>query len=174
VADGLNKVCCLGNLGQDPELRVTAGGDSVLTLSVGCNESWLDKNRVRQERVEWIRCVVWGRRAEALAKFLRKGDKIFVEGKLQTNSYEDRDGIKRYRTQVVARNVILGGSNKPRNQKEDPERQRPSRRDDDEDQDYQPDQSAPVSGGGGFNSGGDDDIPFCCVTPAEREIWWRF
>lgn len=159
MADGLNKVCVLGNLGQDPELRVTAGGDSVLTLSVGCNESWLDKNRVRQERVEWVRCVVWGRRAEALAKFLRKGDKIFVEGSLRTNSYDDREGVKRYSTQVIARNVILGGSNNPRKKPEDPERKRPSRRDDDDDQDW-PDASAPVSGGGGFNSGGDDDIPF--------------
>ena len=175
MADGLNKVCVLGNLGQDPELRVTSGGDSVLTLSVGCNESWLDKNRVRQERVEWVRCVVWGRRAEALSKFLRKGDKIFVEGAVyRTNSYDDREGVKRYSTQVIAKNVILGGSNNPRKKPEDPERRRPSRRDDD---DEQPpvDQSAPSNGGGGgYDGGGDDDIPFAYVACPEREAWWRF
>src|SRR5882672_12343674 len=108
MADGLNKVYCLGNLGQDPELRVTQGGQSLLTLSVGCNESYLDKNRVRQEKVEWIRCVIWGKRAEALSKFLSKGARVLVEGKLQTRSYEDREGNKRYSTEVVAHNVILG------------------------------------------------------------------
>lgn len=179
MADGLNKVYCMGNLGDDPILRATSSGSSVMTLSVGCNDSWLDKNRVRQERVEWIRVVVWGKRAEALAKFLRKGAKVFVEGRMQTTSYEDREGVKRYKTEVVAENIILGGSNKPRNQKDDPERRRPNRRDEDDEQ-HPPDRSAPSSGGGGddggsgFNGGGDDDIPFTRVTPAEREIWWRF
>lgn len=163
MADGLNRVMCMGFLGGDPELRVTSGGHSVLTLSVACNESWLDKNRQRQERVEWIRVKIWGKRAEALAKFLRKGAQVFVEGKIQTNSYEDREGIKRYTTDVVAHNIIVGGSNKPRNQQEDPERRRPNRRDADD--------SAPSGGGGGYDDqdygtgggfgGGDDDsIPF--------------
>ena len=174
MADGLNKFCVLGHLGQDPELRVTQSGQSVLTLSVGCNESWLDKNRVRQERCEWVRCVVWGKLADALAKFLRKGAMVFIEGKLQTNSYEDREGNKRYSTQVVAHNVILGGSNNPRSKPEDPERRRPSRRDDEEE--YPADRSAPVNGGGGggFNGGGDDDIPFVYIALSEREAWWRF
>ncbi len=164
MADGLNKVMIMGNLGDDPTLRVTQGGDAVLTLSVGCNESWLDKNRVRQERVEWIRCVIWGRRAEALSKFLRKGSQVFVEGSLQTNSYEDREGVKRYSTQVRVKNIIVGGSNKPRNQQDDPERRRPNRREHHE-------EDAPTGGGGGgyddqdYGSGGgfggdDDSIPF--------------
>ncbi len=172
MADGLNRVLCMGFLGQDPELRTTSGGNSVLTLSVACNESWLDKNRVRQERVEWIRVKIWGRRAEALAKFLRKGTQVFCEGKLQTNSYEDREGIKRYTTDVVAHNIIVGGSNNPRNKPKDPEHRRPSRRDDDE----------PAGGGGGgyddsdygTNDGGDSDIPFTRITRPDRELWWRF
>ncbi len=171
MADGLNKVFVMGNLGDDPILRAV-GNDSVLTLSVGCNESWLNKNREHQEKVEWVRCVVWGKRAEALSKFLKKGAKVFGEGKLETRSYEDREGVKRYTTQVVARNIILGGSNNPRNKPDDPERRRPSRRDDD---DEQPpvDQSAPSSGGGGYDDP-DSDIPFAYVACSEREAWWRF
>jgi single-strand DNA-binding protein len=173
MADGLNLVYAMGHLGQDPELRVTQSGQSVMTLNIACNESWLDKNRVRQEKVEWVRCVIWGRRAEALSKFLRKGDKIFIEGKLQTSSWEDREGIKRYKTEVVAKNVILGGSNNPRNKPKDPQHRRPSRRDDDEPQ---------GGGGGGYDdsdygsSGGgyDDEIPFTYITRPDREHWWRF
>lgn len=180
MADGLNRVLCMGFLGQDPDLRTTSGGNSVLTLSVACNESWLDKNRVRQERVEWIRVKIWGKRAEALSKFLRKGTQVFCEGKLQTTSYDDRDGNKRYSTDVVAHNIIVGGSNKPRNQQRDPEHRRPNRRDDDE----QPpaDRSAPSGGGGGYDDydtgkgfgDGDDEIPFVRVTQSNREHWWRF
>lgn len=163
MAEGLNRVFCMGNLGQDPELRVTQGGQSILTLRVACSETYLDRNRVRQERTEWIRCVIWGRRAEALSKFLRKGSRVTVEGSLRTSSYEDRDGNKRYSTEVVAKNIFVSGSNNPRNQQKDPERKGPSRRDDD-------DGGYPVGGGDGggydnqdYGSGGgygDDDIPF--------------
>lgn len=176
MADGLNKVMVMGNLGADPELRVTQGGDSVLTLNVACNESYLDRNRVRQESVEWIRCVIWGKRAEALAKFLRKGTQVFVEGSLKTTSYEDRENIKRYTTQVRVRNIIVGGSNKPRNQPDDPERRRPNRRDHHDensggggggydDQDY---------GSGSSGGGHDDDIPFARVALGQTEQWWKF
>jgi single-strand DNA-binding protein len=150
MADGLNKVMIMGNLGADPELRVTQGGDSVLTLNVAINESYLDRNRVRQETVEWVRCVLWGKRAEALAKFLRKGAQVFVEGSIKTNSYEDREGIKRYSTQVRVANIIVGGSNRPRNQPDDPERRRPNRRDHHED----------PPGGGGAGAGGYDNGGF--------------
>lgn len=163
MADGFNRVYVIGNLGSEPELRVTQGGQSVLALSVGCNESWLDKNRVRQEKVEWIRCVVWGRRAEALAKFLHKGALVTVEGKYSTNSYQDREGVKRYSTQVVVQNILVGGSNNPRgnSKRRDPDRERPNRRDEE-------DSDAPAGGGGGgydddqgYGPGDDSgDIPF--------------
>lgn len=109
MAEGLNRVMLLGNLGADPELRVTSGGQSVLTLRIATSETYLDKNRVRQERTEWHSVVIWGKRAEALGKFLTKGSRLFVEGALRTSSYDDKEGNKRYRTEVVANNVILAG-----------------------------------------------------------------
>jgi len=108
MAEGLNRVMLLGNLGADPELKVTQGGQAVLKMRLATTESYLDKNNTRQERTEWHRVTMWGRRAEALAKFLQKGERIFVEGRLQTSSYE-KDGEKRYSTEVIATNVILGG-----------------------------------------------------------------
>lgn len=109
MAEGLNKVMLLGNLGQDPELRMTSGGQAVLKLRLATSETYLDRNRNRQERTEWHSVVIWGKRAEALSKFLTKGSRIFVEGALRTSSYDDRDGNKRYRTEVVASNIILDG-----------------------------------------------------------------
>lgn len=109
MAEGLNRVLLLGNLGADPELRVTNGGQAVLKMRLATSETYLDRNRQRQERTEWHNVVVWGKRAEALGKFLTKGTRLFVEGGLRTSSYEDRDGNKRYRTEIVASNVILSG-----------------------------------------------------------------
>src|SRR6185436_7779034 len=111
MAEGLNKVMLLGNLGADPELRVTSGGQAVLKLRLATTETYLDRNNTRQERTEWHSVTLWGKRGEALAKFLTKGERIFVEGSLRTSSYE-KDGEKRYRTEVVASNVILGGRGK--------------------------------------------------------------
>ncbi|MEZ4227821.1 MAG: single-stranded DNA-binding protein [Polyangiaceae bacterium] len=108
MAEGLNRVMLLGNLGADPELRMTGGGQAVLKLRLATSESYLDKNRVRQERTEWHSIVVWGKRGEALSKFLTKGSRIFVEGSLRTSSYEV-EGQKRYRTEVIAREIILAG-----------------------------------------------------------------
>jgi single-strand DNA-binding protein len=108
MAEGLNRVMLLGNLGADPELRVTPGGQAVLKLRIATNESYLDRNNVRQERTEWHRVTVWGRRAEALGKILTKGDSLFIEGRIQTSSYE-KNGEKRYSTEVVANNIILSG-----------------------------------------------------------------
>lgn len=110
MAEGLNRVMLLGNLGADPELRMTSGGQAVLKLRLATSETYLDKNRARQERTEWHNVVIWGKRAEALAKILTKGTRIFVEGGLRTSSYEDRDGNKRYRTEVVSTNILLQGS----------------------------------------------------------------
>jgi single-strand DNA-binding protein len=110
MAEGLNRVLLLGNLGADPELRVTSGGQSVLKLRLATSETYLDKNRVRQERTEWHSVVVWGKRAEALSKFLTKGSRLFIEGGIRTSSYDDKEGVKKYRTEVVAQNIILAGS----------------------------------------------------------------
>ena len=106
MAEGLNKVMLLGNLGADPELKVTQGGQAVLKLRLATTESYVDKNQTRQERTEWHSVTVWGRRGEALAKFLTKGASIFVEGSLRTSSYEV-NGEKRYRTEVIANNILL-------------------------------------------------------------------
>ncbi len=109
MADGLNRVMLLGNLGADPELRSTSGGQSVLKLRLATTESYLDRNRARQERTEWHSVTVWGRRAEALAKILSKGSRLFIEGGLRTSSYDDREGNKKYRTEIVATNILLCG-----------------------------------------------------------------
>lgn len=109
MADGLNRVMLLGNLGADPELRFTQGGQAVLNLRLATTESYLDKDRVRKERTDWHSVVVWGKRGEALSKFLTKGSSIFVEGSLRTSSYDDRDGNKRYKTEIVANNILLTG-----------------------------------------------------------------
>jgi single-strand DNA-binding protein len=108
MSDGMNKVILFGNLGSDPELRYTANGTAVLSLRIATNESFLDKNREVQERTEWHTVVVWGTRAEALAKTLTKGAGLLVEGGLRTSSYE-KEGVKRYRTEVHAREICLSG-----------------------------------------------------------------
>jgi single-strand DNA-binding protein len=113
MAEGLNRVMLLGNLGADPELKVTQGGQAVLKLRMATTETYLDKGGQKQERTEWHRVTVWGRRGEALSKFLRKGDVIFVEGRLQTSSYE-KNGEKRYSTDVIAVNVVLPSSGRGR------------------------------------------------------------
>ena len=110
MAEGMNKVIVMGNLGQDPELRATQGGTSVLTLSLAINESYLDANKERQQRTEWVRVVVWGKRAEGLSRILHKGSSVLIEGSLRTSSYEDRkSGEKRYKTEVHASEVYLSG-----------------------------------------------------------------
>ena len=113
MAEGLNKVLLLGNLGADPELRVTPGGQAILKLRLATTESYLDRSNTRQERTEWHRITIWGKRGEALAKILTKGDRLFVEGRIQTSSYE-KNGEKRYRTEVIASNVILSGGGRGR------------------------------------------------------------
>jgi single-strand DNA-binding protein len=108
MAEGLNKVMLLGNLGQDPELKMIAGGQAVLNLRLATTETYMDRNNTRQERTDWHTVTVWGKRAEALSKILAKGSQIFVEGRIQTRSYE-KNGEKRYATDIVANNIILTG-----------------------------------------------------------------
>jgi single-strand DNA-binding protein len=104
----MNRVILLGNLGSDPDLRYTAAGSAVLSLRLATNESWFDKNKEPQERTEWHTVVIWGPRAEGLSRILGKGSGVLVEGALRTSSYE-KDGQKRYRTEVHAREVCLTG-----------------------------------------------------------------
>lgn len=110
MSEGFNRVMLLGNLGADPDLRFTQAGLGVLNLRMAMTESYLDKDKVRRERTEWATVVVFGKRGESLAKILGKGSSIFVEGSLRTSSYDDKDGNKRWKTEVVANNVVLAGS----------------------------------------------------------------
>ncbi len=109
MSEGLNRVILLGNLGADPELKVTQGGTAVLKLRLATTERYVDKNGAKQERTEWHSVTLWGKRGEALHKYLSKGSRILIEGSLRTSSYEDRDGNKRYRTEVIASNVVFAG-----------------------------------------------------------------
>lgn len=118
MSEGLNKVLLLGNLGADPELRVTQGGSAILKLRLATTETYLDNSNTRQERTEWHQVTLFGKRGESLAKLLRKGERIFVEGRIQTTSY-DKDGEKRYRTEVVATNIILNGRGEERPRESD-------------------------------------------------------
>lgn len=107
----VNRVILVGNLGKDAEVRYTPGGAAVSTLSLATTEAWTDKSSgQRQERTEWHRVVVWGKQAETLNDYLTKGRQIYVEGRLQTRQWDDRDGNKRYTTEVRSdRIVLLGG-----------------------------------------------------------------
>lgn len=107
---GLNKVMLIGNLGRDAELRWTRDGTAVATLNLAVNEVWRDKNGEKKERTEWVRVVIWGKAADALAEWLRKGRQIYVEGKLQTRKWTDKEGNIRYSTEVRADHVTLLGS----------------------------------------------------------------
>src|SRR4051812_18003153 len=107
---GVNKVILVGNLGADPDMRYTAGGQGVCELRVATTESWNDKNGQKQEKTEWHRVVVWGKRGESAAKYLAKGRQVYVEGRIQTRDYEDKSGTKRYMTEIIASDVqFLGG-----------------------------------------------------------------
>ena len=111
---GINKVILLGNLGADPELRTTAGGDAVATISIATSDSWKDKNTgEEQQKTEWHRVVFFRRMAEVVGQYLKKGSSVYIEGQLQTNSYEDKNtGEKKYSTQIVARDMqMLGNRN---------------------------------------------------------------
>jgi single-strand DNA-binding protein len=106
----VNKVILVGNLGRDAEIRYTSGGTAVATLSLATTDVWTDKGGQRQEKTEWHRVVLWGKTAETLQEYLLKGRQIYVEGRLQTRQWDDRDGNKRYTTETRAdRVVLLGG-----------------------------------------------------------------
>ncbi len=102
----LNKVMIIGNLGADPELRQISGGSSVCEMRMATNESWFDKqSKERKERTEWHRVIAWGPLGESCSKYLSRGSKAYVEGRLQTREWADKEGNKRYTTEIVASNV---------------------------------------------------------------------
>jgi len=104
----VNKAIIVGNLGADPDVRTTQSGQIVATLSIATSESWNDNDGNRQEKTEWHRVVVWGKQAESCQRFLSKGRKVYVEGKLQTRKWQDKEsGQDRYSTEIVARNVTF-------------------------------------------------------------------
>lgn len=106
----VNKVILVGNLGRDVEIRYTSSGTAVATLSLATTDVWTDKGGQKQEKTEWHRVVLWGKTAETLQEYLLKGRQIYVEGRLQTRQWDDRDGNKRYTTETRAdRVVLLGG-----------------------------------------------------------------
>ena len=110
MAGSVNKVILIGNLGAKPELKVLPSGQALCELRLATNDVYTDKAGVKQEKVEWHRIVVWGKQAENCAKYLDKGRSIYVEGRLQTRSWDDKDGNKKYMTEVVAERVqFLGG-----------------------------------------------------------------
>lgn len=106
----VNKVILIGNLGADPEKRVTGTGQSVTTFNIATTERWTDKAGQKQEKTEWHRIVTWGPQAETCAQYLAKGRQVFVEGRLQTRQWDDKEGNKRYTTEVVAQRVQFLGS----------------------------------------------------------------
>ncbi len=136
----VNKVILIGNLGRDPEVRSTPSGQPVASFSLATNRRWRDKDGNRQDQTEWHNIVCWGRQAEVAGQYLSKGKQIYVEGRLQTSSWEDRQsGEKRYRTEIICENFQMLGSRG----------------------DTGPTGGGYGSGGGDFSSPPeDDDIPF--------------
>ena len=106
----VNKVILIGNLGKDPEVRFTAGGRAVARFSVATSDAWTDAEGSRQERTEWHNIVVWGKQAESCGQYLQKGRQVYIEGSIRYRSYDDKEGNKKYITEVIAQRVqFLGG-----------------------------------------------------------------
>ena len=106
----LNKVILIGNLGRDPEVRYTQGGGAVANLNLATSEVWNDNDGQRQERTEWHNVVVWGKQEETCGQYLSKGRQVFLEGSIRSRQYDDKDGNKRYITEVIAQRVQFLGS----------------------------------------------------------------
>ena len=162
MARGVNKVILIGNLGKDPEMRYSPNGGAVANITIATSESWKDKTSgEKQEKTEWHRVVFFGRLAEIVGEYLKKGSQIYVEGRLQTRKWQDKEGKDRYTTEIVANEMQMLGSREGRGA--------PSEFDQsgDEGQSRGGSSRAPAaasSGGGGKPSAPagdfDDDIPF--------------
>jgi single-strand DNA-binding protein len=106
----VNKVILIGNLGRDPEIRYMPSGDALATLSVATTDSWKDKSGEKQERTEWHRVSMFGRLAEIAGEYLKKGSQVYIEGRIQTRKYTDKDGAEKYSTEIVANEMKMLGS----------------------------------------------------------------
>jgi len=111
MAGSVNKVILIGHLGADPEIRYTPTGAPVANLRIATNESWKNKNGQKEERTEWHRVVAWSKLAELASQYLTKGRQVYIEGRIQTRSWDDKDGQKKYSTEIVATGIqFLGGA----------------------------------------------------------------
>jgi len=111
MSRGVNKVILIGNLGKDPEVRYTQDGKALANISVATSEQWKDKNSgEKQEKTEWHRVVAFGRTAEIMGEYLKSGSKVYIEGKLQTRKWIDKDGNERYTTEIVCLDMQMLGS----------------------------------------------------------------
>ena len=106
----VNKVILVGNLGRDPETRYTTGGDAVTNIRVATTDTWKDKNGEKQEKTEWHTVVFFGRQAEIAGEYLKKGRQVYIEGRLQTRKWQDKEGQDRYSTEIVADRMQMLGS----------------------------------------------------------------
>jgi len=105
---GVNKVILVGNLGADPEMRESGGGTAVANVRLATSENWTDKNSgEKQERTEWHRVTFFGRQAEVVDQYLKKGSKVYIEGRIQTDKYTDKEGVEKYSTQIIAREMQM-------------------------------------------------------------------
>ena len=150
---GVNKAIIVGNLGRDPEIRYSANGNAFASISIATSERWKDKNTgEQQEKTEWHRVKLFGRLAELAGEYLKKGSQVYIEGRLQTTKYQDKEGVDRWSTDIVARDMtFLGGRSGGDSQDGPPP-------------DYSQAEAAPASGSGSGSGGQDgdfdDDIPF--------------
>lgn len=103
----LNRATIIGRVTRDPEMRTTPSGQTVTTLSVATNRAWTDNAGVKQERSEFHNCVLWGKLAEIASQYVTKGRRVYVEGRIETRDWTGQDGVKRYRTEIVAENMIM-------------------------------------------------------------------
>ena len=119
---GINKVIIVGNLGKDPEVRYTPSGTAVANFSIATSDEWKDKETgQKQEKTEWHRIVAWRRLGEICGEYLHKGSQVYIEGKIETRSWEDKEGVKRYTTEIVAREMqMLGSPKKKETPREEP------------------------------------------------------
>ena len=166
AGSGVNKVILVGNLGKDPEVRYTPGGAAVANFTIATNENWTDKQGQKQERTEWHRIVVWGKAAELCGEYLSKGRQVYIEGRLQTREWNNKEGVKQYTTEVVANPVggvvflsggergAGGGRGRPGAAGEDGFGAPPPGLDEGAQG------GGGGGGGGGGSKGGEDDIPF--------------
>lgn len=168
----LNKAILIGNLGRDPEMRYMQSGEAIANIAVATTETWKDKGGERQEKTEWHRVSAFGKLAEIIGQYLKKGAQVYIEGKIQTRKWTDKDGQDRYTTEIVAHEMKMLGGRRDDDDSDD----RPTK---EQQRNREAARSAPpMRGGKGGASGGsngfdgmDDDIPFGTNSLARDVIW---